>query len=553
MKITVNSREVNLTQKDFLASGGQGSVYTKSGIAYKIYHDPKTMIPTGKIQELSVLNQPFVLRPLDVIYQNNKPVGYTMKHLTDGYPLCQMFTQAYKKRNNIDGKIVLNLVQLLQEGVKFVHSKDIIIVDLNEFNFLVTNDNNNVYFLDVDNYQTKMYPAQALMESVRDRHSKTFNKETDWFSFGIVSFQMFVGIHPFKGKYDKTNHLTDAEARLDYRMLNNISVLHPDVRVPSATLPFQSIPSGYLEWFKAVFEQGKRIAPPDSAQAVVTLVQAVKVVKSFNFNVVEYLKFDSDIVSVYNNYIITQDSTYKKNQKLIDRKAHVVYNGTLDTTFSVFLKDGRVECQDLEKRSAVNINLNGEKIFRVDNNLYVKDEDNIYLLTFMKTGNFVNVLPKLVNKVLPNSAKVFEGLVVDNILGRNFALVIDGTRSLKIPLPYLDSGKLVNAKYQNKVLMVVYSENGNYKKAIHKLDNNFNYDTRTLDVNSGDINFTVLDNGVVLHFLEDDELELFQNKKDSTMSKTFKDNNITSSDLLFSKGTQAMFARGKELYKFTML
>ena len=67
------------------------------------------------------------------------------------------------------------------------------------------------------------------MDSVRDRHAAGWNEGTDWFSFALVSFQMFVGIHPYKGKHP-------ALKTLDERMAQNVSVLHPR-RVRARRLP----------------------------------------------------------------------------------------------------------------------------------------------------------------------------------------------------------------------------------------------------------------------------------------------------------------------------
>ena len=48
----LNGKKVTFTSQEFIASGGQGEVYGKNGIAYKIYHDPSGMIPVEKIKEL---------------------------------------------------------------------------------------------------------------------------------------------------------------------------------------------------------------------------------------------------------------------------------------------------------------------------------------------------------------------------------------------------------------------------------------------------------------------------------------------------------------------
>ena len=39
MLIYVNGQKVNLNQKDYVTKGGEGSIYKKNGVAYKIYDD----------------------------------------------------------------------------------------------------------------------------------------------------------------------------------------------------------------------------------------------------------------------------------------------------------------------------------------------------------------------------------------------------------------------------------------------------------------------------------------------------------------------------------
>ena len=132
-KYIVDTKAINLSQKEFLASGGFGSVYVKSDTAYKIYTDPANMIPIGKFQELSVLDHPSIIKPEKIILdEHSKNVGYTMKFVDDNYVLCQLFTKIFKEKNNIDAQTTLNLVRKLQDIVQYIHSKHILVVDLNE-------------------------------------------------------------------------------------------------------------------------------------------------------------------------------------------------------------------------------------------------------------------------------------------------------------------------------------------------------------------------------------------------------------------------------------
>src|SRR5262249_8003677 len=155
--------------------------------------------------------------------------------IQDAQSLCQLFTRAFRERQGVTPDQVIALVQQFQRRVQYVHTQGMLIVDVNEMNFLLDRDLREILFIDVDSYQTPGFPATALMESVRDRHSSRFSQNTDWFSWGIVTFQMFVGIHPYKGKH-KT--LTD----LDARMRANVSVFQSEVAIPKVCYPFAAIP-----------------------------------------------------------------------------------------------------------------------------------------------------------------------------------------------------------------------------------------------------------------------------------------------------------------------
>ncbi|GAG15602.1 unnamed protein product, partial [marine sediment metagenome] len=238
MQVLVKGKKdkINLTKNHFVASGGEGSIYARRGTVYKIYTDPKAVIHYSKMKELSSITNPNVIKPERLVLNSkNKPIGYTMKHVPKTYALCQIFPKAFRDRTGMDTKNVLNLVQKMQKTIIDIHKQKILIVDLNEMNFLVDKKFNEVFFIDVDSYQTQSFPATAIMESIRDVHNKTFSELTDWFSFAVVSFQMFIGIHPYKGKHPTIKGIVD-------RMKANIPVFHNDVKFPKVCMPFDTIP-----------------------------------------------------------------------------------------------------------------------------------------------------------------------------------------------------------------------------------------------------------------------------------------------------------------------
>ena len=164
-------------------------------------------------------------------------------------PLCRLFTRAFRERKGVTQGQILALICAFQETVQHVHDRGGLVVDMNEMNFLVDRDMQRVLFIDVDSYQTPSFPATAIMDSIRDRDSATYSAGTDWFSFAILAFQMFVGVRPYRGK-----HATLVD--LDARMMANVSVLNRSVTVPATSYPLDILPSAYRDWFEALFEQG---------------------------------------------------------------------------------------------------------------------------------------------------------------------------------------------------------------------------------------------------------------------------------------------------------
>lgn len=262
----VNGKAVSLGQKEFISQGGEGMVYGKGDTAYKIYH--KLAIPIRKIKALSVLDDHNIIRPLAVIEDGNgKVVGYTMRLVKGAIPLPRLFLKGHDNE-----AIIVKMAKRLD----YIHSKNVLVVDYNEMNLAALDGDTVMY--DVDSWCVPGYPATALMESVRDRHDSGFNNGTDWFSFGVVAFQLAIGIHPYKGKYAAILY-DDAGKTLDQRMKGNISVMHKGVRLPPVCRPLDSVALPWRKWFWDVFEAGQRSAPPIAGAVTVTLAPAVVVVR----------------------------------------------------------------------------------------------------------------------------------------------------------------------------------------------------------------------------------------------------------------------------------
>jgi hypothetical protein len=552
--------ELRLGRSDFKAQGGEGAVYVKGSMAYKIYANPTRAISLAKIDELSVLDQPNIIRPLDLILDGkNTPVGYSMRSVEKAHALCQLFPKAFRQRNNLTPELMLRLVRRLQAGVSHVHDKGILIVDLNELNFLVSADFSEVFFVDVDSYQTPSFPATVLMESVRDRHTMTFNQGSDWFSFAVVSFQMFTGIHPFKGTYAPLQHLPDKAKKLDARMLANISVLHPNVSVPSSCLPFSVIPQVYLDWYRAVFEQGKRAPPPDNAHAlgIVTTVRGNESVASGSFVINRIHTFDSEIIWHDGVITVTQSSVYfdGKNYPKPPFDVKLVVSPRQRHLIAAFHDGTRLRFRDLTVDKDVASEVEGEDAMLSGGKLYVKQHESIFAVDLIELPQSLLLGLRLVANVMIRSTRMFEGVAIQNLLGANYVSIptADGVCH-QVRIPELDDYQIVDARRDRNVLIVVVTTEGRYDKLIFRFSDDFSgYDCRRLDdIVSTGIEFTVLDSGIVLHLAEDGGLEVFPNVRDSAKIRVIRDQALDEDLRLFHTGTQALIAKGPGLYKIRL-
>lgn len=567
MKVIVKGvGPITLTQKEFLASGGEGNIYAKNGVAYKIYDDPKKMIPVAKIQELSVLDKPNIIRPeLLILDEKNNPIGHTMKFVKNTYALCQLFTKAFKQRNNVSHETSIKLVKILQDTIEYIHSKRILVVDLNELNFLCSDKFDDIYAIDVNSYQTKSFPATAIMDSIRDRHAKKFEEATDWFSWGIVAFQLLIGIHPYKGHHKQFENLP-LDQRLDARMFKNVSVFNTEATIPKVCFPFDVIPNALKQWFIAVFEHGKRVLPPKDYEEIVHIVttKIQEIVGSNLFDVKELLELKEEIIEVQfyagNGVIITPNKVHvgKKEYALPFPNAKVVLTPVFGKPIAAGLVAGKLKLWDMDGNKEITNMSNAEHIMEYNGNFYIQNNQNITEVSFLEISQS-NIQPatKIVANVIdaPETTKVFAGTVCQNLLGRYvFSLFPTPGFCYQLSVPELDGYKIIDAKFLSKVLVVIGVKKGQYDRFVLKIDDNFkSYELRKIEnITYIGINFTVNDAGICTLLNEDEKLEAFSEKHGHSTLKIIDDSILDGSMKLFHDGTRILVAKGKKLYSISM-
>ena len=333
-------------------------------------------------------------------------------------------------------------------------------------NFLVDPAFGRVYFLDVDSYQTPSFAATALMESVRDRHAAVWNEGTDWFSFAIVSFQMFVGIHPYKGKHPTLKTLEE-------RMTRNVSVLHPDVSVPAACLPFDIIPRPWRDWYHAVLDCGQRVPPPRDLPAVIVIPkQTERQTGSDLFRIERHWECDGTIIALTAGVVVTTEAIYLNGRRHADARPGTKIGLTPHgkQPIAATLEHGQVRLFDPTRGQALSCDIAGEQLMATEGQLYVKHGVALREIGFLEMPGRLLPQVKTVGAVLENATQLFEGVALQNLIGAWYASLLTGHGVChQVRLAELDGAQVLDAKLQGGVLMVVAARAGRYEKLIFPL------------------------------------------------------------------------------------
>ena len=514
---------VSLGKADFVASGGQGNVYARGDVAYKIYHDQRWAAPEQKVRELGAIQDPRILKPERLLRDTDgRLVGYTTRFVRGGVPLCQAFTRAFRERVGLTHAGMANLVLRLRSAVEAVHTANVVIVDLNELNVLLTPKLDDLFLIDVDSFQTASFPATALMDSVRDRHATRWWTGTDWFAFAVLTFQMFVGLHPYRGTHPTVKGL-------DERMRANLSALRRDVRLPPAAYPLSVIPATWQPWYSDTLDRGHR-GPPPVTLAVPTaatrpLVAEPKVLKLTHIALPPKI---GRLVAYAEGYGVEMWIGEQESQ---GRTVSAWGNGMLRATASAVPPEHAqaVGISPAGQTVAVGLDagllaLTGRTLGGTPPTLHVRavagtatgavyalTRDQIVALRLHDIGGRLHVTAEPVATVLEHATRLYEQVAVQDLLGACYATLLgEGPGAPQVRLLALDGARVVGAKYDRKTLVVVAMLRGQgvYSRLTFTFGDTWDPALSVdQDVDAAEPNFAVLDSGVVVS-LEDGKLVL---------------------------------------------
>lgn len=558
MKVYIQGQGlVSLTNNEFLASGGEGSVYAVGNIAVKIYTDPTRALPVGKITELARITDPHIIKPESVVEDvSHKPVGYTMKLVRDTHPLCQTFTRAFREREGLDQVRMLNLTQQIQHLVEHTHKAGILIVDLNEMNYILSSDYKTVFAIDVDSYQTPNYKATAIMASVKDWSvsGNNFTEGSDWFSFACVAFQMLTAIHPYKGKHPTVQGL-------EQRMQKGISVFDPKVTVPKMVYPFDQIPRGYLAWFKSIFVDGKRLPPPKDPGGVLVVQTAPRT--TMPTGIVEstlLFTLEEDILFYQDGCSIFQKGFYIQQRKFDAEGPFLVVGLTPQHKhpFVVGVSGSRLVVHVAGVRVKNPPPIDVKSVMSCAGRVYFHSGNTIQELVSFEGNTDQTSLDRIVwgteqvASAHPNTTKLFPGVAFQDLLGETQVVVFPepGT-AYQVAIPLLNRNPVIDARFCGRVLMVHHvSPSGPLRSVFLFREDGSGFDL----VSQGDdlsLNFIRLDGGVVVHLLNDDSLEVWTESRPGAVRK-ISEPGLPGGANLVQVGGRAGYFTEKSLFSMRM-
>lgn len=249
---------VDLEETALLAEGGQGRVYAHGARAYKIAFDPAAALDPAKLALLATITAEAVIRPQASIRSapGAAPIGHAMARVERVVPWMQLVPRAARQRLGIDRDAALEMCARLQALVASVHARGIALVDLSAGNVLVDARRRLPYLIDLDSAQAPGFPATAITPQIADPLAAgRYGAASDWFAFAVLSFELLVGVHPYRGTHPSV-------VGLGARMAAGLSVLDPAVRVPPVGEDPKALPPELLRHFTETFAHRHRGPAP---------------------------------------------------------------------------------------------------------------------------------------------------------------------------------------------------------------------------------------------------------------------------------------------------
>lgn len=562
-KVILEGRgSTTLRSGDYVGAGGEGSVYRQSATVIKIYADAAKMTRDGmadKVRLLSKIRHPSICAPQGVVFDERRsPVGFYMPWV-EGEALTKAFGNDYRTRTGFSNEHAIRLTTAMHEATVSAHNHGAVMVDANELNWIV----DKKFFpsvIDVDSWAVgSRWPATVIMPSIRDWHSKDFTESTDWFSWGIITFQVYTGIHPYKGRLDGYG-----PGDLKQRMLDNKSVFAAGVRLPHSARDPACIPTPLLDWYRSTFQDGDRSTPPSPtlrgapAKAALVFRTATGVAEGLEHERLSGGR-PSPVVKVW-----ASGEAMLADGLVFDVEGGfpiVVLNGlnpeVVRTGWGWLLAyfiSGQPTYIHTDGSSQVvplSLGFNAHRFFRAGDRVFAVGDREMAEIIISFPGRPLLSLGTRIG-IRPNSTKWFDGVAVQDVLGAQFLLLPAGNGFIQPRVKELD-GMVPLAGYASGrfAAIVAADRNGDYHRVEFTFSSDFSTYTAWQGHNpDGDLNMVALQNGVVATIINDGEIALFVPVNGNV--NTIKDKEVTTNLRLYRIGSKVVYVKDGDIWRISV-
>lgn len=523
LQVTLEGKgPVALRPNDHIATGGEGSIYRVGDLAVKIYLDPDKMRQAGlpeKVKLLSTLTHPYVVGPRGMaLNAKSEPVGHYLPFVDHAHALSMVFTNEFWGKESFDSENASTLVAGMREAVEFAHQHSALLIDANELNWMVMLDGKTEpRVIDVDSWAIGRWPASVIMPSIRDWNASGFDAGTDWFSWGIVTFQIYTGIHPYKGTlagYDRGDMVGRMKARA--------SVFSSGIKLNRAVRDFSTIPAGLLRWYEAAFQGTERSVPPSPYDSAVTAspaavkMRATVLAGGGTLVFEKILEVSGSVVRVFScGVALTSDGelielSSKRRIGCSGRTCEVV---RVEHGWLAGDKFGFWYLPESGVGIPLPIQIQYRQLLSYENRMFAVTESGLTEITVrLFSGKPIAAMGQTWG-IMVNSTRWFSGVGVLDAMGAMYLIAPFGPGAVaQVRVKDLDGLTVVAGKAGNRFIsLVVVDRQGDYRKMEFTFDRDYAMPPTmwTGPTDSAELNIAILPKGVCATIVKDGEIGIF--------------------------------------------
>ena len=288
MYVFLEGQKVRVNPTQALGKGGEADVFDlKDGRVLKLFkapdHPDYDQLPPEqdaarerlaehqhKLRAFPKPVPPRVISPqaLATDKAGQRVVGYAMRKLEGTEPLRRFGDPAFR-RAGVPSSRVAEVFRDLHHTLRALHGGGVVVGDFNDLNILVTGS--EAWLIDADSFQFGAYLSKVFTERFLDplrlggaaqalMPTRPASADSDWYAFSVALMQSLLCVGPYGGIHRPKT--PGAKVTPTGRVLQRVTVFHPEVQYPKPATPFGVLPDDLLHCLHRVFVEDARGAFP---------------------------------------------------------------------------------------------------------------------------------------------------------------------------------------------------------------------------------------------------------------------------------------------------